>query len=85
MPIFTTSVKLISATKKDYDGLSKELIKKSFKVSPDKEKYWRIHEHSIIFSSNQSSLLDVAAAVSEAASHTGKKFTFSVMKEKTSL
>ena len=74
MPLFTTSVNLIAATDQDYDFLSRELERKSFRKSG---------KSSSRFSSNQPSLLDVTTAVSEAASHTGKKFTYSVMRDKS--
>jgi hypothetical protein len=74
MPLFTTSINLIAATDQDYDFLSRELEKKSFR---------KLNESPSRFSSNQPSLMDVTVAVSEAASHTGRKFTYSVIRDKS--
>jgi hypothetical protein len=81
MPLFTTSISLIAGTDQDYDFLSRELQKKSFRKIGDRS--GRRRETVSSFSSNKSSLLDVNSAVNEAAAHTGKKFTYSVMKEKS--
>jgi hypothetical protein len=82
MPLFTTSVRLLSASENDVENLSQELQKKSFRRSSNKKINQDGNDMAVIFSTNQLTMLDVSTAVTEAASHTGKKFSFSIMKEK---
>jgi hypothetical protein len=83
MPTYTTTIKLMSGTKEDYESLSNELKKKSFRAPEEKSKKERVNQEAPIrLSTTQTNLLDVTTSISEAASHTGKKFTFVVRKEK---
>jgi hypothetical protein len=83
MPLYTTTIKLLSGTKEDYESLSNELKKKSFRAPEDKNIDEKISQDSPIrLSIFQSNLMDVTTSISKAASHTGKKFTFVVRKEK---
>ena len=85
MPTFTTSIKLLAATDTDYQKLSQEMKKKSF--HPANKPKIVGHQSEIcpiIFnSSNKSSILDATTAVSEAVSSIGKKFSFTIMKNKS--
>ena len=85
MPLYTITIKLISGTKDDYETLTNELKKKSFRAPEDKNMDKIINQDaSVSFFTIQTNLLDVTTSISAAASHTGKKFTFVVRKEKTS-
>jgi len=84
MPCYTTTIKLLSGTSEDYELLSNELKKKSFTVHVDKHgETAKKHDAPVILSTNQANLFEVTASVSSAASSTGKKFSFTVRKEKT--
>jgi hypothetical protein len=81
MPTFTTSIKLLSATEFDYRKLSQEMEKKSF--HPAKAQYPASGNSPVIFKcTTDSSLADTSSAVSRVASLTGKKFSFTIIKEK---
>lgn len=83
MPVFTTKIKLLSATDNDYNRLSDELKKKSFRVCLDNQsKKAATTEGAVILSTNQPTLFEVTSSVFSAASRTGKKFSFTVRKEK---
>jgi hypothetical protein len=85
MPLYTTQIKLQSATDSDYNRLSDELKKYSFKVCMDnKSKKAASSEGSVILSTNQQTLFEVTSSVFSAASTTGKKFSFTVRREKVS-
>jgi hypothetical protein len=83
MPKFITSIRLQAATENDYAKLSQELEKKSFlpvrKPSLRKADLTRFLTFK---SSNKKSLLDATEAVSNAAATTGKKYSFTVIKDK---
>jgi hypothetical protein len=84
MPFYTTTIKLMSGTTEDYEKLSDELKKKSFTEYIDRRGDAAKKENApVILSTNQANLFDVTASVSSAASSTGKKFSFTVRKEKT--
>jgi len=83
MPKFITSVKLLAATETDYAKLSLELEKNAF--HPIKKTATRAGKltGSLDFKSgNKKSLLDATQAVSQAAATTGKKYSFTVIKDK---
>jgi hypothetical protein len=83
MPIFTTKIKLISGTDRDYNLLSEELKKKSFSIFFDsKSKNESPSDSAVILSTNQPTLLEVTTSIYAAASRIGKKFSFTVRKEK---
>ena len=84
MPKFITSIQLQEATERDYTKLSQELKKYFFypvnKTGPAKSSG---SSSSFVFNSTGSKgLLDASAAVSLAATDTGKKFSFTVIREK---
>jgi hypothetical protein len=84
MPAYTISIKLEAASNTDYEKLSSELEEKSFQSL--KMPVQRSAEVGlspfICKSGNVSSLLDLSSVVSEAAAHTGKKFVFTIIKDK---
>jgi hypothetical protein len=83
MPVFTTKIKLLSGTDSDYDSLSDELKKKSFRICLDSQsKKAASTEGAVILSTNQQTLFEVTSSVFTAASRIGKKFSFTVRKEK---
>jgi hypothetical protein len=84
MAKFITSIKLQEATEKDYAILSQELKKYLFyPVSKNTSGKSTGSTSSLVFNSaDDKSLLDTTTAVSRAASTTGKKFSFTVIKEK---
>lgn len=78
MARFITTIQLHDADEKDYKKLNNELKKKSFVetrhyTSPRKDEYNR--EGNI-------TIQDVTAAVVRAASQTGKKYSFTIIKNK---
>ena len=73
----------MSGTQEDYKRLSSELREKSF-TEPD-EMYRRLSKNqdtAVTLSTNQPNLFEVSASVSSAASRIGKKFSFTVRREK---
>jgi hypothetical protein len=83
MPVFIAKIKLLSGTENDYDRLSDELRKKSFRTPTDKESERQIpSEDVIVMSTVQPSLFEVTSSVSVAASLIGKKYSFTVRRLK---
>jgi hypothetical protein len=85
MAKFITSIKLLEATERDYAKLSQEL-KKYFFSPAAKTGLGKSTESaaSVIFnSSDNKSLLDTTTAISRAAATTGRKYSFTVIREKT--
>ena len=84
MPTFTTSIKLYSATETDYQKLSQELQKSHFSPAtvPHAPKGKAVKPSHLFRCTSRNSLLEATTAVSHAASMTGKKYSFTVMKEK---
>ena len=83
MPVFIAKIKLLSGTENDYDRLSDELRKKSFRTPTDKESEKPVAtDDVIIMSTNQPSLFEVTSSVSVAASLIGKKYSFTVRRLK---
>jgi hypothetical protein len=82
MPKYTTTIKLTSGTDKDYELLSQELVKKNFIVCRPDTRSVAERDREITLAATGSNMLDVTALVSASASRTGRKFSFSVRKEK---
>ena len=82
MPKYTTTIKLTSGTDKDYELLSQELVKKNFIVCRTDIHTGSGREKQITLAATGSNMFDVTAMVSASASRTGRKFSFSVRKEK---
>ena len=87
MPTFITSVKLVSATEKDYGKLFQEIEKKSFhRANKPKVVNQTQNSLTIIFkSAPKTSLLEATTAVSAAAASTGKLYSFTIMKDKPNM
>lgn len=87
MSKFITSIRLQEATERDYAALSQEMKKNSF--SPVSEaKHDRTGRTPLTFvfnTTSNKSLLDTTAVVSLAAATTGKKYSFTVIRDKTRL
>jgi len=84
MPKFTTSIRLQGASEKDYAVLTREMRKNSFSpVSENKKNSSGGLDTTFVFNStSHKSLLDTTAVVSLAAATTGKKYSFTVIREK---
>jgi hypothetical protein len=84
MAKFITSIKLLEATERDYAKLSQELKKYLFSPAGKSGSGKSIEpETSATFnSSDNKSLLDTTTCVSRAAATTGRKFSFTVIREK---
>jgi hypothetical protein len=85
MPKFITSIRLQEANEKDYAILSQEMKKNSFSpvVASKKDASSGLNPTYVFNSTSQRSLVDTTAVVSLAAATTGKKYSFTVIKEKT--
>lgn len=84
MPIFITSIKLLAASEADVANLNEAMKQRSFlpKDYLDSEK--QPHQNSMVYvSTTKSNLLDATTDVSMAASSVGKKFSFTIMKDKS--
>lgn len=84
MPIFITSIKLLAASEADVANLNEAMRQRSFlpKDYLDSEK--QPHQNSMVYvSTTKSNLLDATTDVSMAASSVGKKFSFTIMKDKS--
>jgi hypothetical protein len=84
MPRFITSIKLLAATDKDYIKLSQEMERQSF-LPGNKPVIIGNQSESceIVFkSTTRISLLEATTAVSQATSRVGKKFSFTIIKDK---
>ncbi len=87
MPKFITSIRLQEANERDYAILSREMKKNAFSpVSENKLNDSGGMISSIVFNSiSNKSLLDTTTEVSLAAATTGKKYSFTVIKERAKL
>jgi hypothetical protein len=87
MSKFITSIKLQEATERDYAALSQEMKKNSFSpVSETKHDRKGGNPLTFVFNTTSNkSLLDTTAVVSLAAATTGKKYSFTVIRDKTKL
>jgi hypothetical protein len=84
MAKFITSIKLQEATERDYAKLSQELKKYLFSPA-GKSGSGKPTEStaSVTYNSTDNkSLLDTTKAISRAAANTGRKFSFTVIREK---
>lgn len=87
MPKFITSIRLQEANEKDYAVLSREMKKNSFNPVPETRKNAAGGSDStFVFNTNSNkSLVDTTTLVSLAAATTGKKYSFTLFKEKSKL
>jgi hypothetical protein len=87
MPKFITSISLQEANERDYAILSREMKKNSFNpVSENKLNDSGELISSVVFNTiSNKSLLDTTTEVSLAAATTGKKYSFTVIKERAKL
>ena len=84
MPTFITSIKLLAASEADVANLNAAMKQRSFHPIYDLDPQHPPHKNSIDYvSSSKSNLLDATTDVSMAASSVGKKFSFTIMKDKT--
>jgi len=85
MAKFITSIKLQEGTERDYAVLSQELKKYLFTpVSKSISNRSSGSTPAVVFNSDDDkSLLDTTTAVSRAAATTGRKFSFTVIREKS--
>ena len=85
MPKFITSIRLQEANENDYAILSREMKKNAFNpVSENKKDVSRgLNSTHVFNSTSHKSLLDTTTVVSLAAATTGKKYSFTVIKEKS--
>jgi hypothetical protein len=85
MPKFITSIRLQGANEKDYAILSREMKKNSFNPVPENRKNTAGGSDStFVFNTNSNkSLVDTTTLVSLAAATTGKKYSFTLFKEKS--
>jgi hypothetical protein len=82
MPTFITSIKLLAASEADVANLNEAMKQKSF--LPKDYLVPHSHKNAIEYVSNaKSNLLDATTDVSMAASSVGKKFSFTIMKDKS--
>ena len=87
MSKFITSIRLQEATERDYATLSQEMKKNAFNPVSD-QKHGKAGGNSSTFvfnSTGNKSLLDTTTVVTLAAATTGKKYSFTVIREKTKL
>jgi hypothetical protein len=87
MPKFITSIRLQEASEKDYAILSRELKKYFFiPVNDTNQNKSNSDGPAYIFNSTRhKNLLDSTTAVSNAAASTGKKYSFTVIREKSKI
>lgn len=84
MPTFITSIKLLAASEADVANLNEAMKQKSFLPKDYLAPHQHPHHNSIEYVSNaKSNLLDATTDVSMAASSVGKKFSFTIMKDKS--
>jgi hypothetical protein len=84
MPTFITSIKLLAASEADVANLNEAMKQRSFHPRYDLDPQHHPHKNSIDYvSSVKSNLLDATTDVSMAASSVGKKFSFTIMKDKS--
>jgi hypothetical protein len=78
MTTFTARVELLNAGPKDYDRLQSEMKKETFTAAGNKAS----DGHVEFKCKDKGSIREVIDSVLRAASKTGRKFTFTVMKDK---
>jgi hypothetical protein len=83
MPKFTTSVNLLAASEADIEKLNEAMKMKSFHVADGRSMKDQAAKGSVAYSSTtKASLAQACTDVSMAASSVGRKFSFTVIKEK---
>jgi hypothetical protein len=82
MPKFTTSVNLLAASEADIEKLNEAMKMKSFHSTDDRSMKDQAAKGSIAYSSTKASLAEACTDVSMAASSVGRKFSFTVIKDK---
>jgi len=86
MSTFITTIKLLAATENDFKLLSEKLENESFSPKDSPYKKSSKEQPTQVFSySKKKSLLDVTALVSRVAASTGKKYSFTVVKDKINI
>ena len=84
MPIFITSIKLLAASEADLANLNEAMKQRSFHPKDYEDPQKQPQQNSMTYvSSTKSNLLDATTDVSMAASSVGKKFSFTIMKDKS--
>jgi hypothetical protein len=84
MPTFITSIKLLAASEADLANLNEAMKQRSFHPKFYEDTQHHSHKNAIEYvSSAKSNLLDATTDVSMAASSVGKKFSFTIMKDKS--
>jgi hypothetical protein len=84
MPIFITSIKLLAASEADVATLNEAMKQRAFHPKDYEDPQKQPPRNSIVYiSSTKSNLLDATTDVSMAASSVGKKFSFTIMKDKS--
>ena len=85
MPKFITSIRLQGANEKDYAVLSREMKKNAFNPVVENRRNPSIgSDATFVFNTNSNkSLVDTTTLVSLAAATTGKKYSFTLYKEKS--
>ncbi len=83
MPTFITSIKLLAASDADVVNLNKAMKQKSFVPKNDQGAQKQSPANPIVFTTTKANLLDATADVSRAASSIGKKFSFTIIKDKS--
>jgi len=84
MPIFITSIKLLAASEADVANLNEAMKQRSFLPKDYEDPQKQPQQNSIVYiSSAKTNLLDATTDVSMAASSVGKKFSFTIMKDKS--
>lgn len=84
MPTFITSIKLLAASEADVANLNEAMKQRSFHPKFYEDTQHHPHKNAIEYvSSAKSNLLDATTDVSMAASSVGKKFSFTIMKDKS--
>jgi hypothetical protein len=85
MPKFITSIRLQEANEKDYAILSREMKKNAFNpVLENRKNTPGGLGSTFVFNANSNkSLVDTTTLVSLAAATTGKKYSFTLFKEKS--
>ena len=84
MPKFTTTIRIPLITESDYQTISSEMQKKQFVPEQRTRKDSSISEKPFVFThTGRETLLDLTTVVSRTLEATGKKYSFTIMKEKS--
>ncbi|MFT3933373.1 MAG: hypothetical protein QM726_07155 [Chitinophagaceae bacterium] len=82
MPSFITRIELEAASQKDYQKLEEEMKKAAFKDMRKNGLRKTVNQVPLEFNRHASSLLEVTGAATKAARKTGRKYSFTVIKER---